>query len=61
MKDAHKNPKSLITQILEETLDVLSNQEEFNQIIIDDLKRLAELGELKKPESVKQSITIITE
>ncbi len=61
MKDAPKNPKSLITQILEETLDDLNNHEEFDQAIIDDLKKLAESGELKKPQSVKQSLTITTE
>lgn len=61
MKDAPKNPKSLITQILEETLDDLNNHEEFNQAVIDDLKRLAESGELKKPQLVKQSVTIATE
>lgn len=61
MKDTPKNPKSLITQILEETLDDLNNHEEFNQAIIEGLKKLAESGELKKPQLVKQSLSITPE
>lgn len=61
MKDASKNPKSLITQILDETLDDLKIHPEFDQDIIGNLKKLSESGELKKPLLVKQTLAKTTE
>ncbi len=56
MTDSLKQPKSLATQIIDETLDNLKTCQEFDQSIIDDLKRLAENGNLKKPQLVAQSL-----
>lgn len=61
MNDTPNNSKSLITQILEETLEDLKNHEEFDQIVIDNLKKLADSDELKKSQLVGQALKITTE
>lgn len=61
MNDTPNNSKSLITQILEETLEDLKNHEEFDQTVIDNLKNLADSDELKKSQLVGQALKITTE
>ena len=61
MEDASNNSKSLITQILDKTLDELKNHSEFDQDIIDKLKKLVESGDLKKNQLVKQTLAKTTE
>ena len=61
MNDTPNNSKSLITQILEETLEDLKNHEEFDQTVIDNLKNLADSDELKKSQFVGQALKITTE
>lgn len=61
MNDTPNNSKSLITQILEETLEDLKNHEEFDQTVIDNLKNLADSDELKKSHLVGQALKITTE
>lgn len=61
MNNTPNNSKSLITQILEETLEDLKNHEEFDQTVIDNLKKLADSDELKKSQLVSQALKITTE
>lgn len=61
MNDTPNNSKSLITQILEETLKDLKNHEEFDQTVIDNLKNLADSDELKKSQLVGEALKITTE
>lgn len=61
MNNTPNNSKSLITQILEETLEDLKNHEEFDQTVIDNLKKLADSDELKKSQLVGQALKITTE
>lgn len=61
MTESLKQPKSLVTQIIDETLDNLKTCPEFDQTIIDDLMRLAENGNLKKPQLVAQSLKVTSQ
>lgn len=61
MNDTPNNSKSLITQILEETLKDLKNHEEFNQTVINNLKKLTDSDELKKSQLVGEALKITTE
>lgn len=61
MTESLKQPKSLVTQIIDETLDNLKTYQEFDQSIIDDLRRLAENGNLKKPQLVAQSLKVTSQ
>lgn len=53
--------KSLVQQIYDEMFSKIEGQEEFDISIIDNIKRLAANGELKKPQKVSKAIKSITE
>jgi hypothetical protein len=51
--------KSLTQQILDKMFKSLESQEEFNDKIIQKLKRLADRGDLKKKEKITTAIKSI--
>jgi soluble cytochrome b562 len=58
MTDQQHIPKSLTDEILDEMFATLSKREEFDKATVDELKQLAQAGELKKASQVTKAIKL---